>query len=80
MNLQQQNLHNYLHNNHRIKDDTQAKIDADHQLTERLQAQEQEELSIEGKATIFQQLLEKRRKHFAAKRAKEQRSKPPTKA
>ncbi|GJT70990.1 hypothetical protein Tco_1030276 [Tanacetum coccineum] len=30
-----------------------AKIDADHQLAERLQAQEQEELSIEEKATLF---------------------------
>ncbi|GJR15545.1 ribonuclease H-like domain-containing protein [Tanacetum coccineum] len=61
-------------------DDIQAKIDADHQLAERLQAQEQEELSIEEKATLFQQLLEKRRKHFAAKRAEEKRNKPPTKA
>ncbi|GKE68286.1 hypothetical protein Tco_1526358 [Tanacetum coccineum] len=50
-------------------DDIQAKIDADHQLAERMQAQEQEELSIKEKATLFQQLLEKRRKHFAAKRA-----------
>ncbi|GKC58022.1 hypothetical protein Tco_1085620 [Tanacetum coccineum] len=57
-----------------------AKIDADHQLAERLQAQEQEELSIEEKSTLFQQLLEKRRKHFAAKRVEEQRNKPPTKA
>nr|GEZ64279.1 hypothetical protein [Tanacetum cinerariifolium] len=40
-------------------------------LAERLQAQEQEELSDAEKATLFQQLLEKRRKHFAAKRAKE---------
>ncbi|GKB84029.1 putative ribonuclease H-like domain-containing protein [Tanacetum coccineum] len=40
-------------------------------LAERLQAQEQEELSIEEKATLFQQLLKKRRKHFAAKRAEE---------
>ncbi|GJW52853.1 hypothetical protein Tco_0096938 [Tanacetum coccineum] len=48
---------------------TTAKIDDDYQLAERLQAQEQEELSIEEKATLFQQLLEKRRKHFAAKRA-----------
>ncbi|GKD74792.1 hypothetical protein Tco_1333074, partial [Tanacetum coccineum] len=49
-------------------------------LAERLQAQEQEELSIEEKATLFQLLLEKRRKHFAAKRAEEKRNKPPTKA
>ncbi|GJT18584.1 hypothetical protein Tco_0877290 [Tanacetum coccineum] len=76
VNLQQQYLHNYLYNNHRTK----AKTDVDHQLVERLQAQEQEELSIEEKATLFQQLLEKRRKHFTAKRAEEKRNKPPTKA
>ncbi|GKA99354.1 hypothetical protein Tco_0827291, partial [Tanacetum coccineum] len=57
-----------------------TKHSADHQLAERLQAQEQEELSIEEKATLFQQILEKRRKHFAAKRAEEKRNKPPTKA
>ncbi|GJZ11387.1 hypothetical protein Tco_0546146 [Tanacetum coccineum] len=32
----------------------EAKIDADHQLAERMQAQEQEELSIEENATLFQ--------------------------
>ncbi|GKA10523.1 hypothetical protein Tco_0689956 [Tanacetum coccineum] len=62
------------------KDDIQAKIDVDYQLAERLQAQEQEELSDAEKAILFQQLLEKRRKHFAAKRAEERRNKPPTKA
>ncbi|GJW54719.1 hypothetical protein Tco_0098804 [Tanacetum coccineum] len=36
-------------------DDIQAKIDADHQLAERLLVQEQEELSVEEKATLFQQ-------------------------
>ncbi|GKA49647.1 hypothetical protein Tco_0742720, partial [Tanacetum coccineum] len=61
-------------------DDIQVKIDADHQLAERLQAQEQEELFIEEKATLFQQLLENRRKHFAAKRVEEKRNKLPTKA
>ncbi|GJS07415.1 retrovirus-related pol polyprotein from transposon TNT 1-94 [Tanacetum coccineum] len=45
-------------------DDIQAKIDVDHQLAERLQAQEQEELSDAEKTTLFQQFLEKRRKHF----------------
>ncbi|GJT80158.1 hypothetical protein Tco_1054500 [Tanacetum coccineum] len=49
-------------------------------MAERIQAQEQEELSIEEKDTIFQQLLEKRRKHFAAKRVEEKRNKIPTKA
>ncbi|GJW41364.1 hypothetical protein Tco_0067209 [Tanacetum coccineum] len=61
-------------------DDIQANIDDDHQLAERLQAQEQEELSDAEKATLFQQLLEKRRKYFAAKRAEEKRNKPPTQA
>ncbi|GKB29481.1 hypothetical protein Tco_0868882 [Tanacetum coccineum] len=44
-------------------------------MAERMQAQEQEDLSIEEKATIFQQLLEKRRKHFAAKRAERKETK-----
>ncbi|GJW15196.1 hypothetical protein Tco_0019329 [Tanacetum coccineum] len=61
-------------------DDIQAKIDVDQSLLKDLQAQEQEELSDAEKATLFQQLLEKRRKHFAAKRAEEQRNKPPTQA
>ncbi|GJY27201.1 putative ribonuclease H-like domain-containing protein [Tanacetum coccineum] len=61
-------------------DDIQAKIDADYQLAERLQAQEQQELTIEEKSTLFVQLLEKRKKHFAAKRAKEMRNRPPTRA
>ncbi|GJR81884.1 putative ribonuclease H-like domain-containing protein [Tanacetum coccineum] len=62
------------------QDDIQAKIDADHQLAERLQAQEQEELSDAENATLFQQLLEKKRKHFAAKRAQERRNKHQAKA
>ncbi|GKA84051.1 hypothetical protein Tco_0805646 [Tanacetum coccineum] len=61
-------------------DDIQAKIDVDCLLAERLQAREQEELTIEERAILFQQLLEKRRKHFAAKRAKEKRNKPPIRA
>nr|GFB57571.1 hypothetical protein [Tanacetum cinerariifolium] len=55
-------------------DDIQAKIDADHQLAEKLQAQEQEELSDAKKATLFVQLLEKRRMHFLAKRAEEKKN------
>ncbi|GJU04272.1 hypothetical protein Tco_1114610 [Tanacetum coccineum] len=38
------------------------------------------ELTIEERAKLFQQLLEKRRKHFAAKRAIEKRNIPPIKA
>ncbi|GJV27923.1 hypothetical protein Tco_1384371 [Tanacetum coccineum] len=50
-------------------DDIQAKVDADYQLAERLQAEEQEQFTIKEKATLFKELLEPRRKHFAAKRA-----------
>nr|GEU78052.1 hypothetical protein [Tanacetum cinerariifolium] len=60
--------------------DILVKIDADHQLAERLQEQEQEEFSDVEKAILFQQLLEKRRKHFAAKRAEEKINKPSTQA
>ncbi|GJV35615.1 putative ribonuclease H-like domain-containing protein [Tanacetum coccineum] len=49
-------------------------------LAKRLQAREQEELTDAEKATLFVQILEKRRKHFAAKRVKEKRNRPPTKA
>nr|GEW73532.1 hypothetical protein [Tanacetum cinerariifolium] len=57
-------------------DDIQAKIDFDYQLAQRLQTEEQEKLTIEEKATLFKELLEKRTKHFAAKAAKEKRNKP----
>nr|GFA45500.1 hypothetical protein [Tanacetum cinerariifolium] len=59
-------------------DDIQAKIDADHQLAKILQ--EQEDFSDVEKATLFQQLLEKRRKHFAANRVEEKMNKPATQA
>ncbi|GJS19104.1 hypothetical protein Tco_0447736 [Tanacetum coccineum] len=60
-------------------DDIQAKVDADYQLAQRLQAEEQEQFITEQKATLFKELLEQRRKHFAGKRAEEKRNKPPTK-
>ncbi|GKD48165.1 hypothetical protein Tco_1277141 [Tanacetum coccineum] len=59
-------------------DDVQANVEADYQFAQRLQAQEQEELTDEEKARLFVQFLEQRRKHFAAKRAEEKRNKPPT--
>nr|GEU31463.1 Gag-Pol polyprotein [Tanacetum cinerariifolium] len=61
-------------------DDVQAKINADYQLAERLQAEEQQELNDEEKATLFMQLLKKRRKFLEAKRIEENRNKPPTQA
>ncbi|GJT23233.1 hypothetical protein Tco_0893170 [Tanacetum coccineum] len=45
-----------------------------------MQTEEQEKLSIKEKSKLFVQLLEARKKHFVAIRAKEKRNKPPTKA
>nr|GEY88150.1 hypothetical protein [Tanacetum cinerariifolium] len=61
-------------------DDVQAIIDADRQLAEQIQAQEREQLSIEERSKLLAELIESRRKYFAAKRAKEIRNKPPIKA
>ncbi|GJV14221.1 hypothetical protein Tco_1359544 [Tanacetum coccineum] len=61
-------------------DHMQAMIDADYQMAQQMQAEEQEKLSIEEKSKLFVQLLEARKKQFAAMRAKEMRNKPPTKA
>ncbi|GKA73765.1 hypothetical protein Tco_0780067, partial [Tanacetum coccineum] len=60
--------------------DIQAKVETDYELAKRLQAQEQEGLTVAEKEKLFQQLLEQRRKHFAAKRAEEKRNRPPTRA
>ncbi|GKB40060.1 hypothetical protein Tco_0885002 [Tanacetum coccineum] len=59
-------------------DDVQAKIDADYQLAQRLQAQEQDEFTDAEKARLFVQFLKQRRKHFTAKRAEEKRNIPLT--
>ncbi|GJT78777.1 hypothetical protein Tco_1045502 [Tanacetum coccineum] len=60
--------------------DIQVKIDADYQMVKQMQAEEQEELSIEEKSKLFVQLLEARKKHFATKKAEEKRNRPPTRA
>ncbi|GJS43228.1 hypothetical protein Tco_0568271 [Tanacetum coccineum] len=62
------------------KQSSQDKIDVDYQLAQRLQAQEQEELTDAEKARLFVQFLKQRRKQFTAKRAEEKRNRPPTKA
>ncbi|GKE55462.1 ribonuclease H-like domain-containing protein [Tanacetum coccineum] len=45
-----------------------------------MQTEEQEQLSIKEKSKLFVELLKKRKKHFAALRTQEKRSKLPTKA
>ncbi|GJT45596.1 hypothetical protein Tco_0954311 [Tanacetum coccineum] len=61
-------------------DNVQAMIDADYQMAQQMQAEEQEKLSIEEKSKLIVQLLEARKKHFAAMRAQEKRNRLPTKA
>ncbi|GKB38900.1 hypothetical protein Tco_0883842 [Tanacetum coccineum] len=61
-------------------ENTQAMMEADRLLAERLQTREREELTDEEKAKLFVELIKKRRKHFAALRAQEKRNRPPTKA
>nr|GEV76547.1 putative ribonuclease H-like domain-containing protein [Tanacetum cinerariifolium] len=53
---------------------------SDYEMKQRLQAEEQEQLTDSEKVKFFMEFLEKRRKFFAAKRAEEKRNKPPTKA
>ncbi|GKE61558.1 hypothetical protein Tco_1511925 [Tanacetum coccineum] len=51
-------------------DDIQAKIKADQLLAKRLQAREQEELTIKERAILFQQLLEKKKKTLCSKKSR----------
>ncbi|GJW21819.1 hypothetical protein Tco_0032441 [Tanacetum coccineum] len=60
-------------------DSIKATIDADRQLAEQLQAQEREELTVEEQSKLLAEFIETRRKYFTAKRAEENRNKPPTK-
>ncbi|GJV58642.1 hypothetical protein Tco_1464742 [Tanacetum coccineum] len=61
-------------------DNVQAMIDVDYELAARLQAQEQEELTIQERSKMFVELIDKRKKHFARLRAEYQGRKLPTKA
>nr|GEW15678.1 putative ribonuclease H-like domain-containing protein [Tanacetum cinerariifolium] len=54
--------------------------DKGYELAQRLHAEEQEHLTDAEKEKLFMEIIEKRRKFVAAKRAKEKRNKPPTKA
>ncbi|GJY35815.1 hypothetical protein Tco_0421193 [Tanacetum coccineum] len=55
-------------------------MEADFELAQRLQIEEQGEITIKERSRLFVELVNKRKKHFAMLRAKEKRRKPPTKA
>ncbi|GKB40129.1 retrovirus-related pol polyprotein from transposon TNT 1-94 [Tanacetum coccineum] len=61
-------------------DNTQAMMEADFKLAQRLQAEEQGEITIEERSRLFVELMNRRKMHFAKLRAEEIRRKPPTKA
>ncbi|GJX11437.1 hypothetical protein Tco_0201296 [Tanacetum coccineum] len=61
-------------------DNTQAMMEAYFELAQRLQAEEQGEITIEKRSRLFVELMNKRKKHFAKLKAKKKRRKPPTKA
>ncbi|GJR40387.1 hypothetical protein Tco_1216071 [Tanacetum coccineum] len=61
-------------------DNTQAMMEADFKLAQRLQTEEQGEITIEERSRLFVELMNKRKKHFAMLRSKEKRRKPPTKS
>ncbi|GJX69430.1 hypothetical protein Tco_0305157 [Tanacetum coccineum] len=61
-------------------DNTQAMMEADFELAQRLQAEEQGEITIEERSRVFVEFMNKRKKHFAKLRTEEKRRKPPTKA
>ncbi|GJU60254.1 hypothetical protein Tco_1238020 [Tanacetum coccineum] len=61
-------------------DNTQAMMEADFELAQKLQAEEQGEITIEERSRLFVELMNKRKKHFAKLRVEEKRRKLPTKA
>ncbi|GJT51827.1 hypothetical protein Tco_0977984 [Tanacetum coccineum] len=61
-------------------DNTQAMMEADFKLAQKLQTKEQAEITIEERSRLFVELMNKRKKHFAMLRAEKKKRKPPTKA
>ncbi|GKF41703.1 hypothetical protein Tco_0125045, partial [Tanacetum coccineum] len=57
-------------------DNTQAMMEADFELAQRLQAEEQREIKIEERLRMFVELMNRRKKHFEKIRAEEIRRKP----
>ncbi|GJY70311.1 hypothetical protein Tco_0474014 [Tanacetum coccineum] len=59
-------------------DESQARIDVDHELTVRLTHKEQEKYTIEERARLLAEFFKRRKKQLAAKRAEAIRNKLPT--
>ncbi|GJZ00591.1 hypothetical protein Tco_0518020 [Tanacetum coccineum] len=61
-------------------DDIQARVEADEELAQRLQAEEREKYSEAEKARLLAEIINQRKMYFAAQKAEERRNKPPTQA
>ncbi|GJZ29989.1 hypothetical protein Tco_0575036 [Tanacetum coccineum] len=61
-------------------DNTQAMMEADFELDQRLQAEEHGEITIEERSRLFIELMNRRKKHFAKLEQRIKKESPPTKA
>ncbi|GJV42227.1 ribonuclease H-like domain-containing protein [Tanacetum coccineum] len=61
-------------------EDIQARVEADEELVQRLQAEEREKYTEAEQARMLAELINQRKRYFAAQRAEERRNKPPTQA
>ncbi|GJW98155.1 hypothetical protein Tco_0179963 [Tanacetum coccineum] len=61
-------------------EDIQARVKADEELAQRLQAEEREMYTEAEQARMLVELINQRKRYFAAQRAEERRNKPPTQA
>ncbi|GJZ90680.1 hypothetical protein Tco_0662607 [Tanacetum coccineum] len=61
-------------------DDIQARIEADEELTLKFQVEEKEKYTEAEQARMLIELINQRKRYFAAQRAEERRNKPPTQA
>ncbi|GJU01047.1 hypothetical protein Tco_1111385 [Tanacetum coccineum] len=59
-------------------EDIQARVEADEELAQRLQAEEREMYNEAKQARMLVELINQRKRYFAAQRAEERRNKPPT--
>ncbi|GJW77920.1 hypothetical protein Tco_0139602 [Tanacetum coccineum] len=61
-------------------EDIQARVEADEELAQRLQAEEREMYTKVEQARMLVELINQRKRYFIAQRAQERRNKPPTQA
>ncbi|GJT26608.1 hypothetical protein Tco_0906883 [Tanacetum coccineum] len=61
-------------------EDIQARVEADEEVVQRLQVEEREKYTEAEQSRMLAELINQRKRYFAAQRAEERRNKPPTQA